>query len=115
VPLPALRIADYFNRPPILSRPALAQASSSSPPGAPPTPIAPTASAPTLILIAPCNRRMWGSFAKPPADGVVPIRAEHQHRVGLIASGPSVVIDAPSPRNVACVMPSVSMMVAVTL
>ena len=49
MPWPTLRIPDYFSHPLILSRPALALASSRSPPGAPPTPIAPIASASTLI------------------------------------------------------------------
>jgi len=80
----------YFNRPLILSRPALAQPSSRSPPGAPPTPIAPIASAPTLILTAPYNNSMCGSFAKPPADGVAPMRCAMVPLVSSLRGAPSM-------------------------
>src|SRR6516165_7807114 len=45
--------AAYFNSSATLSMPALAQASSLSPPGAPETPMAPMVSSPTLIGNAP--------------------------------------------------------------
>src|SRR5262249_3204244 len=48
------RSAAYFNWSATLSMPALAQASSLSPPGAPETPMAPMVSSPTLIGSAPC-------------------------------------------------------------
>src|SRR5262249_17787384 len=83
-------IGSYFTRPLILSRPALAQASSSSPPGAPPTPIAPIGSAPILILIAPCAKSICGSLAKPPADGVGPMRCAIAPLVSSLRAAPSV-------------------------
>src|SRR5215472_4128584 len=46
--------ADYFRSAATLSMPALAQASSFSPPGAPDTPTAPIVSLPILIGSAPC-------------------------------------------------------------
>src|SRR6266566_3330090 len=44
----------YFNSEATLSMPALAQASSLSPPGAPEMPMAPMVSLPTMIGSAPC-------------------------------------------------------------
>src|SRR6266700_2112647 len=48
----------YFRSAATLSMPALAQASSLSPPGAPETPTAPIVSSPTLIGSAPCAATM---------------------------------------------------------
>src|SRR5215469_13526301 len=50
--------ADYFRSLATLSMPALAQASSLSPPGAPDTPTAPIVSLPILIGSAPCAGTM---------------------------------------------------------
>src|SRR3984893_364098 len=55
----------YFNSEAALSMPALAQASSLSPPGAPETPTAPMVSLPTLIGSAPCAGTMLFRYRAP--------------------------------------------------
>src|ERR1700686_330742 len=55
----------YFNSEATLSMPALAQASSLSPPGAPETPTAPMVSLPTLIGSAPCAGTMLDRYRAP--------------------------------------------------
>src|SRR6202163_3740168 len=55
----------YFKSEATLSMPALAQASSLSPPGAPETPTAPMVSSPTLIGSAPCAGTMLFRYRAP--------------------------------------------------
>src|ERR1700730_8727002 len=88
---------DYLTRALIFSNPALAQASSKLPPGAPPTPIAAITSSPTLMRKAPGNSRMCGQLRQAAgrrratdalrnraARILIARSAEHQHRVSLV-------------------------------
>ena len=81
----------YFRSAATLSMPALAQASSFSPPGAPDTPTAPMVSLPILIGSAPCAgvmlvRNSAPAFGLPltPSANSPDDRAERARRVGLL-------------------------------
>src|SRR5580692_7391292 len=68
--IPRAPAGSYFSASATLSMPALAQASSLSPPGAPETPTAPIVSLPTLIGSAPCAGTMLSRY-RAPAVGLV--------------------------------------------
>src|SRR5271170_4716256 len=80
---------DYLSRSAILATAAWAQTSSLSPPGAPPTPIAPTTSSPDLINTPPGTRKTPGRCCSGPKAGPLLTLATIALVVDSLKLGPS--------------------------
>src|SRR5271170_4435592 len=80
---------DYLSQSAILATAAWAQTSSLSPPGAPPTPIAPTTSSPDLINTPPGTRKTPGRCCSGPKAGPLLTLATIALVVDSLKFGPS--------------------------